>query len=74
MEQVFDADKLTDIEIAMNLLRLMADNDLQRLNKARKYPNIAGTYIRMAENAVKTLSNPFARKLLLDKIAEQTYC
>ena len=74
MEQLFDTDKLTDIEVAMKLLRLMDDhNDLRKSNKSQILSNIMGTYIQTVKNTVETLSNPFAKKLLIDKLAEQSF-
>ena len=72
MEQVFDNYKLTDIELAMNLLRLMdAHNDLHEFQKVQNPSNGMDTYIRMAEHAVKTMTNPFAKRLLKSRMPEQ---
>ena len=72
MEQVFDNYKLTDIELAMNLLRLMdAHNDLHEFQKAQNPSHGMDTYIRMAEHAVKTMTNPFAKRLLKSRMPEQ---
>ncbi len=72
MELVSYRDGLTDIEIAMHLLRLMGDNGNQHeFKKAQRSSNVKHTYITMAENAAKTMTNPFAKKLLMNKIAVQ---
>ncbi len=69
MEQVSDNYKLTDIEVAMNLLRLMdAQSDLHEFQKTQNPSNGMDTYIRMAEHAVKTMTNPFAKKLLKSRM------
>ena len=74
MEQLFDTDKLTDIEVAMKLLRLMdAHNDLRKSNKSQILSHVMRTYASAVKNTVETLSNPFAKKLLMDKLAEQSF-
>ncbi len=70
MKQVFDSDKMTDMEVALNLLRLM-DDPYYGLNKDQRTSNIKSTIIGMAENAIGTLTNPFAKNLLMAKLAEQ---
>ncbi len=72
MEQVFDSEKLMDIEIAMQLLRLMDDQSgLHEFKKAQRASNGMGVYCRMAEDVIKTMTNPFAKRLLVNRIAAQ---
>lgn len=72
MEQLFETDKLTDIEVAMNLLRLMDDhNDLRKSNQNQLLSDVMVYYNRAIKNTVEKLTNPFARKLLIDRLAEQ---
>ena len=72
MEQEFDSDRLMDIEIAMHLLRLMDDySDLHEFKKNQKPSNGMNVCYSMAENAIKTMTNPFAKRLLRDRIAAQ---
>ncbi len=72
MEQVFDSDKLMDIEIAMHLLRLMDDHSgLHEFKKAQRHSNGMSVYYKMAENVIKTMTNPFAKRLLTNRIAAQ---
>ena len=58
-ERLRDREKMTDIELSLRFYQLI---DVQYSGE-----NI---YIGMAENALRTMTNPFARKLLMDKIAE----
>ncbi|MFC1814348.1 hypothetical protein ACFL0M_00085 [Thermodesulfobacteriota bacterium] len=67
-EWLFDMDKATDIEVAMGLIRLM--NGHIELVKAQGNGNSKNLYFKMAENSLKTMQNPFAKKLLLDKMEE----
>lgn len=72
MKQVFDSDKLTDMEVAFKLLRLMDDyDDPRELNKAQRTSNVMSTCIRIVESAVETFTNPFAKNLVMAKLAEQ---
>ena len=72
MEQVFDSDKLMDIEIAMHLLRLMDDQSgLHEFKKAQRHSNAMSVCYKMAENVIKTMTNPFAKRLLMNRIAAQ---
>ena len=69
MNQVYDCEKLTDMEVALSLLRLM--DDLNPMKKNQKPSGVKGTYCRIVENAVETFTNPFAKNLLRAKLAEQ---
>lgn len=68
MKQVFDSNKLTDMEIALSLLRLMDDPEIKEVQRTS---NIKTICIRMVESAVETFTNPFAKNLLMAKLAEQ---
>ena len=68
MQQVFDCNKLTDMEIALSLMRLMDDPEL---NKEQRTSNIKNICVQMVERAVETFTNPFAKNLLRSKLAEQ---
>lgn len=72
MEEAFDRDRLTDIEIAMYILRLM-DNyeDLPGFKQTQSPSKVASDYIKIAENTAQTMTNPFAKSMLMNKIAEQ---
>ena len=68
-ETLSDKERLTDIEVAMLLLRLMDDP----FEHKRVQCQVDGRDINysIVESALKTMTNPFAKKLLLDKITEQ---
>ena len=68
-ETLSDKERLTDIEFAMLLLRLMGDP----LEHKSVQCQVDGRDINfsIAENALKRMTNPFAKKLLLDKITGQ---
>ena len=66
--QVFDTEKSTDIELALRLLQLMnAQGELKGIQGRAKGNNII---VGMTESAIETMTNPFAKKMLEDKIAE----
>lgn len=69
MKQVFDYEKMTDMEVALSLLRLM--DDPHQMKKIKKTSSVKRTCISMIESAVETFTNPFAKNLLLAKLAEQ---
>ena len=69
MNQVFDSEKLTDMEVALSLLRLM--DDPNPMKSIQKTSGVKSTYCRIVESAVETLTNPFAKNLLRAKLAEQ---
>ena len=68
MQKVFDCNKLTDMEIALSLIRLMDDPELKEVKRAS---NIKDICTQMVERAVETFTNPFAKNLLMSKLAEQ---
>ena len=68
MQQVFDSNKLTDMEIALSLMRLMDDPEI---NETQRTSNIKDICTQMVERAVETFTNPFAKNLLMSKLAEQ---
>lgn len=66
--RIFDIGKSTDIELALRLLQLMdAHGELKDIQGNANGKNII---VGMAESATETMTNPFAKKLLKDKIAE----
>ena len=70
MKQVFDCEKLTDMEVALSLFRLM--DDPHQMKRIQKTSNVKSTCIRMVESAAETFTNPFAKNLLLARLAEQS--
>ena len=69
LEKLTDFKDPADTEVALYFLRLLDD-----LWKARGIQGPAegdGLIIEMAKNALTTMTNPFAKKLLMDKITEQ---
>ncbi len=66
-EKEFYAEKLTDIEVALHHLKLM---DTHGNFRDQYRVNGGNIYFTMAENALKTMTNPFAKKMLIDKMAE----
>ena len=53
------------------MLRLMDNrSDLYGFRKAQRSTNGMAIYLEMAGNAVKTMTNQFAKKMVPDKIAE----
>jgi len=68
-QPIFDAEELTDIEVAIHFLKLMDAHDTYdetqcRINKSK------GAFV-LAENAIESMTNPYAKKLLSDKISER---
>ena len=61
-----DEENATDIEVAMHVIRLM--NGYIELVKAQGNGYSKSIYIKMAENSLETMTNPYAKKLLLDKM------
>lgn len=61
-------DSATDMEVAMYLIRLMNGNI--GLVKAQGNGNSKNLYFSMAKRYLKKMNNPFARKMLLDKMSE----
>jgi len=68
-EQMLDRKNLTDIEIALYLLQLIDINSKYSGNQ--NCINAKNIYVRMAANALETMNNPFAKKLLIDKMEDQ---
>lgn len=66
--RIFDIEKTTDIELAMRLLQLM--NDDVELKNIQGHANEKNIIVGMTESAIETMTNPFAKKLLKDKITE----
>jgi hypothetical protein len=72
-EFLYDPEEPTDLEIALRILQLI--DDRHRFNATIGRPSkqwdeteaIRG----LAKNAAQSMTNPYARKLLLDKVAEQ---
>ena len=60
--------RTTDIEVVLSLIRLM--NGYIDLVRAQGNGNSRSLYITMAENSLKTMTNPYAKKLLWDKMTE----
>jgi len=67
-ELAFDYDKPTDIEIAVHLMRLIEDS--RKSDGQGDCPNWRATLQSMANNALHTMTNPFARALLASRLAE----
>lgn len=67
-EKLFNIDEPTDIEIAMSILRFLDDSN--KFDKFQDPINERTLMLRLAENALKTMTNPFAKKMLMDKIIE----
>ena len=68
LEGLFDPEKLTDIEVALHFWRLM---DTPCPSKGVQDYLEEKNYIRiLAENALKNMTNPYARKLLEGKMTE----
>lgn len=64
----FDMDRATDIEVAMYLVRLMNGNI--GLVRAQGSGNSKNLYFSMADRYLKKMTNPFAKKMLLEKMSE----
>ena len=64
----FDVDRATDIEVAMYLIRLMNGNI--GLVRAQGNGNSKNLYFSMANRYIKKMTNPFAKKMLKDKMSE----
>ncbi len=67
--QFLDNNKSTDIEVAIHILKLMGTHNKSSEIKYRF--NGKNPYFVMVEDALETMTNPFARKLLIVKMAEQ---
>ena len=64
----FDFEKLTDIEIALYFLRILDDHDQLRQYQSPVDGRIA--IFTMVDNAIETMSNPYAIRLLVDRMTE----
>ncbi len=60
-----------DIEVAMNLIQLM-DGYIE-FGKAHGIDNLSSLYVKMVENSLETMTNPYAKKLLLDRMEYVKY-
>ena len=68
-KNVLGVEKPTDMEIVMYVLRILSSSP--KLNGSEDHHDIPReANIRLAEEAVESMTNPFARKLLMDKIKE----
>lgn len=66
-ENLFGGKKPTDMEIALHILRLM--DDCLQGSPSYKDRSFERDYIvKLAEKALKTITNPYAKKLLMYKI------
>ena len=72
-EFLYDPEEPTDLEIALRILQLI--DDRHRFNGTmgrRPEPtDERKALLGLAKNAALSMTNPYARKLLLDKVAEQ---
>ncbi len=67
--EILGVEKPTDIEIAYYILRLM-NNYLLGSPSFKNQDFERGLMVKLAEKALKTMTNPYAKKLLLNKIDE----
>ena len=68
-EKLPDFKDPADTEVALYFLRLL--DDLWKARGTQGPAEGENLIIEMAGNALTTMTNPFAKKLLLSKIAEQ---
>ena len=68
-EQLHDFSKPTDIEITMQLLKLM--DDFRECARDYDSPDENNMISFMVKHAIASMTNPMAKKLLIDKIAGQ---
>ncbi len=66
----FDAEKLTDMQSAFLILRLLDDNP-PKPKATQGAGSEKDLVLEMARNALGTMTNPFARKLLLNEMAKR---
>jgi len=64
--EVLGVDEPTDTEIAVYVLRIM--DNLTQFQGSQTRGIEKDTSIRLAKNALKIMANPYAKKLLMDKI------
>ena len=69
----YDPEEPTDLEIALRILQLLDERHRfsRTLGRRRQPTDGRETIFGLAKNAAQTMTNPYARKMLLDKLAEQ---
>jgi len=72
-ESLYDPEEPTDLEIALRILQLIDDRHRFDgiLGRRRQPPDGREAILGLARSAAQSMTNPYARKLLLDKLAEQ---
>jgi hypothetical protein len=72
-EFIYDPEQPTDLEIALRILQLIDDRQRFKgmLGRRRQPADGREAIFGLAKSAAQTMTNPYARKLLLDKLAEQ---
>ena len=70
MGKVLATDNMTDIESAMNFLQVIGVAETHGHGETQEKSNGPALYISMAENLVEKMTNPFAKKLVKEKIDE----
>jgi len=72
-EFIYDPEQPTDLEIALRILQLIDDRHRFKgmLGRRPQPADGRGAIFGLAKSAAQTMTNPYARKLLLDKLAEQ---
>ena len=65
-KNVLGVEKPTDMEIGLYVLRILSSSP--KTNGSEGQDILREANIRLAENALKTMSNPFGKKLLMDGI------
>ncbi|MBN1103709.1 MAG: hypothetical protein JXL84_09885 [Deltaproteobacteria bacterium] len=68
-EPPFDFEKPTDIEVAMFISRLLDDSCKSDMEAGR--PRWKESILLMVREALRTMTNPFARKFLADQLRER---
>ena len=67
--EILGVEKPTDIELSLYILQYM-NNYLFGSTSFKNQEFEIGLIVKLAENVLKTMTNPYAKKLLLDKIDE----
>lgn len=69
----YDPEEPTDLEIALRILQLIDERHRfnHTLGQRRRPADGKEAIFGLAKNAAQTMTNPYARKMLLDKLAEQ---
>ena len=72
-EYLYDPEEPTDLEIALHILQLIDDRHRFNgtLDRGPQPAHGREAILGLAERAAQTMTNPYARKLLLDRLAEQ---